>query len=77
MQVVAGVGVASDDRAEITGTLSPEPDWIDQLEPAIAGLESVEVVDVAVYEHGVGVVGGRGGDSPRNQRVLDGRFEHA
>ncbi len=74
MQVVAGVGVASDDRAEITCTLSPEPDWIDQLELAIAGLESVEVVDVAVYEHGVGVAVGAAATLRAIERVLDGRF---
>src|SRR5664280_3845479 len=58
VQVVAGVGVASADGAKVACSLRAQTHWIDQLERAVRRLQHVEVVDVAVYEHGVSIIVG-------------------
>jgi hypothetical protein len=57
-RVVAAVGVASHDGAEIARWFSPQAERIDELGRAVGRLQHVEVVAVAVYEHGASVVVG-------------------
>ena len=55
-QVVATVGIASHDGAEVASWFSPQAARIDELECAVRRLQGVEIVDVPVDEHGVPVV---------------------
>src|SRR5450756_2262344 len=73
VQVVAGVGVASDDGAKVACSLRAQTHWIDQLERAVRRLEHVEVVDVAVYEHGVSVIVGAAATLDARESGLEGR----
>ena len=73
VQVVAGVRVASDDGAKVACSLRAQTHWVDQLERAVRRLEHVEVVYVAVDEHGLSVVVGAAATLSARQSILDGR----
>lgn len=74
VQVVAGVGIASHDGAEVARGLGPQATGVDELERAVRRLERVGIMDIAVHENGESVVVGALAAGRAGERVLNGRL---